>query len=212
MTPVPFRTLSALVFLLLADPAAAQVAGEPGQEAGRLPEGWHARFDQADAGLDEVIFRAHDSLYRVVHGPAAIYYRLTSVGSGSFEVSASFVQEAELPHPEGYGLFIGGSDLAGEDQRYTYFLIRQDGRFMVRRRSGDRLATVIDWTVHPSIRAGTAPNSLAVVAERDTIRFLANGTEMTALPRSTLYAEGLVGFRVNHRLTLTIRAFEVRPH
>src|SRR6266851_4294789 len=52
-------------------------------------------------------------------------------------VVATFTQTKAPRHPEGYGLLFGGRDLAGAAQRYTYFLVRGDGTFLVKRRNGD---------------------------------------------------------------------------
>ena len=32
-------------------------------------------------------------------------------------------------HDVAYGLFVGGQDLDNDKQRYTYFVIRQDGKY-----------------------------------------------------------------------------------
>jgi hypothetical protein len=207
------RTLcaSVLALLLVAAPTTAQTHAGDRLQSGRLPTGWTLRLDRADAAPDEVLFRYHDGTYRVAHGPAGIYYNPSLIAVGNFRAEAVFVQEHELPHPEGYGLLIGGSDLGGDDQRYTYFLVRQDGKFLVRRRAGDRISTVADWTDHAAVAAGAATNSLAVEAGADSVRFLINGTLVTAVPRAQLHVDGLVGLRVNNRLTLAVRSLTIRP-
>ena len=35
-----------------------------------------------------------------------------------------------------YGLFIGGENLEGDDQRYSYFIIRENNQFLVKQRDG----------------------------------------------------------------------------
>jgi hypothetical protein len=49
---------------------------------------------------------------------------------------ATFTQTKPSAHAEGYGLFFGGKSLEGKDQQYTYFLIRQDGSYLIKRRGG----------------------------------------------------------------------------
>jgi len=39
-------------------------------------------------------------------------------------LSATFTADRDPRHPEGYGLFVGGSHLANAQNRYTYFLVR----------------------------------------------------------------------------------------
>ena len=48
-----------------------------------------------------------------------------------------FTQMEPAAHPEAYGVFIGGSDLQAANQKYTYFVIRQDGKFLIKRRAGN---------------------------------------------------------------------------
>lgn len=53
---------------------------------------------------------------------------------------------------EGYGLIIGGRDLEGDDQVYTYFLLRNSGEFLVKGRKGSDTNLIKDRTPHDSIR------------------------------------------------------------
>ncbi len=46
-----------------------------------------------------------------------------------------------------YGLFVGGQDLEGDDQKYLYFLIRRSGEFLIKTRAGDETSVVHPWTV-----------------------------------------------------------------
>ena len=47
---------------------------------------------------------------------------------------------------------IGGSNLAGDMQTYTYFLVRNQGEYFVANREGNaRLSTVVNWTANPAI-------------------------------------------------------------
>jgi hypothetical protein len=209
MTRVTCASVIALLLVAASATAQAPAGGRP--HAGGLPAGWNLRLDRTDAAPDEVLFRYHAGTYHVAHGPAGIYYHAALLAVGNFRVEAEFVQESETPHPEGYGLLIGGSDLGGDDQRYTYFLIRQDGKFLVKRRAGDRISTVADWTEHAAITVGAAANTLAVEAGADSVRFMINGTAVAAVSRAQLHVDGLVGLRVNNRLTLSVRNLAIRP-
>src|SRR6185503_15183014 len=73
--------------------------------------------------------------WHVTMGPAAVLYREADKASGSYHVSASFTQ-SKADYPEGYGLVIGGSNLGAASQKYTYFLVREDGKFIIKRRNG----------------------------------------------------------------------------
>ena len=109
-------------------------------------------------------------------GPAGIYYRQADTKTGAYEVHGTFTQMEPSEHPEAVGLFIGGSNLAAANQKYTYFLVRQDGMFMIKRRDGATTPDVMDWTASPetadqmpmavarSSRSGKVETSSASVA------------------------------------------------
>ena len=71
---------------------------------------------------------------------------------GAYTAKASFVLNKPASHPVAYGLFIGGMDLSEDNQRYTYFVIRQDGKFLLKKRNGAQTSNVAgDWMDHPAI-------------------------------------------------------------
>jgi len=52
-------------------------------------------------------------------------------------------------HTNYYGLVFGGSDLEGPKQNYLYFLVAQDGSWLIKQRVGDVNRTM--WR-EPAIR------------------------------------------------------------
>ena len=116
-------------------------------------------------------------------------------------------------HPNAYGLFFGGSDLAGANQRYSYFVIRQGGEFLVKKRMGDETPTVIDWTAHDAINdlddQGRSRNTLSIEVGSSQVRFLVNGTEVTSQPRSAVETDGITGLRITHLLDVHIGDLEL---
>ena len=181
---------------------------------GVLPEGWKRRFDLADMKLEHLRFMNMEGGLHVTSGPPGIYYRPEMNATGAFTVKATFTQLAKGEHREGYGPFIGGADLEGDGQRYTYFLLRQDGRYLIKRRVGTNTQGVTDWTPHDAIRPfgadGKMTNELAIVADATNVRFLINGTEVGTRPRGDLDVDGIVGLRVNHQLDLHIQGFGIQ--
>ena len=109
------------------------------QGAGSLPAGWSVRLDSGATKPDGVSVVPMGGGIHFKSGPAGIYYRSADTKSGSYEVHASFNQVEPAEHPEAYGLLVGGSNLAGAAQKYTYFLVRQDGMFMISRRDGAKV-------------------------------------------------------------------------
>jgi hypothetical protein len=182
---------------------------------GVLPEGWHNRFDLADMSIENVRFLIKGSTMHVTSGPPAIYYTPAMTATGNYTVKATFTQKAEGKHREGYGPIIGGSDLAGEGQRYTYFLLRQDGKFLVKQREGSSTKGVVDWSTHDAIKSfgedGQMTNELAVTVGTDTVRFLINGVEVASRPRAEVDTDGIVGLRVNHNLDIVVEGLTIEP-
>ena len=213
------RILLPVLFALAAtNPLAAQQHQHDPDDAvadgGTLPAGWHARLDRADASMDNVKFMAMENGYHATLGPAAIFYNPADVAEGTYRAQATFTQMQAPRHPESYGLLIGGKDLEGDNQSYLYFLIRQDGKFLIKHRAGADTHTVQDWTehsaIHPSDADGKATNLLAIEADPERTRFLVNGTEVAAFEATPdMNTEGIAGLRINHNLDVQVTDFEI---
>lgn len=210
------RTLLTTGLLLAAavSPAAAQHEHHGAGGGGPLPAGWHARTDRPDQSVSDVMFMAMGGGFHVRTGPAVILWNPEHVGSGAFRATATFSLPRVPERPEAYGLFIGGTDLDGEGQKYTYLLIRHDGRFIIKHRAGAEAPTIVNWTEHAAVAkpdaSGRSTNTLTIEAGADRVRFLVNGTEVHAMERSALGAvDGIAGLRVNHGLEVMVDRFEV---
>jgi hypothetical protein len=138
------------------------------------------------------------------------------VAEGSYAVHARFTEIAVPPgHLEGYGLFIGGQDLQGDRQRYTYFLVRGDGRYIIKQRRGADAPEISNgWQSSKAVRVATVrdgdmTNDLAIAVDRGQLRFSCNGEPVAEMPVGDLSAEGVVGVRVNHNLHVRIQDFQL---
>jgi len=182
---------------------------------GTLPAGWKGRLDGGGASMAGVKMTPMGGGVHIMSGPAGIYYRPADKPTGEFAASATFTQMERAEHPEAYGIFIGGANLDGASQKYTYFLVRQDGKFLIKRRAGNDTPTVVDWTDSTAIRkpdsSGKMSNTLTVEVGREKVRFLVNGTEVTSTDTSKVDAAGIAGLRVNHNLNVHVEGFSVRP-
>ena len=118
---------------------------------------------------------------------------------------------------EGYGIVFGGVglDSAEAAQTYSYFLVRGDGSFLVKRRAGDDTPVLVDWTRHPAIARDAAdagqPQELEVQVAADSTTFLVNGAQVARLPSAALAPGGLAGLRIAHELVVEVAAFHARP-
>ena len=203
----PIALSIAAITTLAPQPATAQ---DPPEHV--YPEGWEVRFDQEGSSMDDLYLVAMPPGVHITTGPRLIAYHPDSVASGDFRIES----ETYLFDPEGrreaFGFFIGGEDLQGPDQRYTYFVLREGGQFLVKTRSGTATSVVQNWTPHPAIvsfatkpeGASTAKNVLALEADGNELRFYVNGEQVWSGPRADLATDGIFGLRVNHRLDLHV--------
>ncbi|HEX6938411.1 MAG TPA: hypothetical protein VF158_03295 [Longimicrobiales bacterium] len=208
--------LAAIALVALATPAAAQQHDHDARVTGtgELPAGWHARLDRENASLTELRFVTMGDGLHATTGPAAIFWNPATTATGEFDARATFTQTKPSRHPEAYGLFIGGSALDGPAQDYVYFLVRQDGKFLVKHRAGSETHTLVPWTAHEAVNAigddGKVTNALEMRVRDAAVHFLVNGVEVTKLDRvPMLRTDGIVGLRVNHNLDVHIGSFEV---
>jgi hypothetical protein len=199
---------------------------EPEPEVAETPEGaaentvapgdlanWDVRFDDPAGEPGAYKMTEADGGWTFVTGPtgSAVTWRPSDLWESSpFTVAAAFEQtDAPADHTEAYGLFVGGQNLQAPDQRYTYFLVRGSGDYLIKRRDGTATPTLVDWTPSPAVKriaaGGTALNTLEIRVEADTTRFFVNGTEVHALPTESVEPYGLAGLRVNHMLNVTVR-------
>lgn len=199
-------------------PAQAQHPGDADKKVaggGSLPAGWKGRLDSGDPTLAGAKVVAMGQGVHFTTGPAGIYYKSTDKPlSGVYEAKATFTQMQPAAHPEAFGLIIGGSGLDSASQKYTYFLVRQDGKFLIKRRAGADTPTIADWTDSAAIKktegSTKGVNTLAIKVEKDTVHFLVNGTEVTSADAAKVDTAGIVGLRVNHNLNLMVDNFSAR--
>jgi len=122
-------------------------------------------------------------------GPAIILYKSANEGKGPFHTLATFTQTKPTEHAEGYGLFAGGRGLDGPGQAYVYFLVRQDGSYLIKRRDGEKTSEITKgWVTEAAVK-----NSKLV--------YTADAKSMDL--------DGNVGIRVNHNLDVHVEGFDV---
>lgn len=205
---------------LLTPPLMAQSASgkedpdKPVEGGGSLPAGWSARPDKEGQAAN-IKFVTMEPGYHLTLGPATILYREKDNARGPFHTLAKFSQTKKLKHSEGYGLFMGGQSLSGKDQKYTYFLVRDDGSYLIKRREGEKTTEVSKgWTKHPAVKSdpeGKPTNLLEIDAKQNPkkIDFKVNGQTVHSTPATDISVKGIVGLRVNHNLDVHIEDFDL---
>jgi hypothetical protein len=116
---------------------------------------------------------------------------------------------------EGYGLVFGGDplDVPEPAQRYSYFLVRSDGAFLIKRREGEQVRVIRDWTAHSAIQrnddTSNETNRLRVDVGEEAVTFRVNGVEVAGVPAAALRTRGMAGVRVAHGVQLAVAGFRV---
>ena len=126
---------------------------------------------------------------------------------------AKFTLQKPSGHTNYYGLVFGGSALEGAQQAYNYFVVAQNGTFLINQRNGEATPTLQNRTPHAAIKqpdaAGTSTNTLEVRVAGDTISYVVNDQVVHTMPKGNVKTDGLVGARVNHMLDVTVKGVEV---
>ena len=200
-------SVSALA-LLLAAPLAAQA-----------PAGWQMRVDRSTNAADpddvpDVKFVTMGSGFHVTTGPAVVLWQPSNTATGAYTVKARFRLVKPSGHNNYYGLVFGGADLAGAGQNYLYFLVAQNGTFIVKHRGGEATHDVQARTANAAVArpdsTGSSVNVLEVRVAADRIDYVVNGIVVHTTPKSGMTArtEGLWGLRVNHQLEVHVDQVE----
>jgi hypothetical protein len=176
--------------------------------------GWKVRADRSTSATDpdgagKIQFMAMGKGFHAINPQAAVYWNPANTATGTYTVKGTFTLNEPSGHNNYYGLVFGGSRLEGADQTYHYFLIAQDGSFLVKRRVGDaKTDTVVAKTPHASIKKpeanGTSTNVLEVRVLADKVDYVVNGAVVGSSPKAGMTTDGIWGIRVNHLLDVTI--------
>lgn len=215
------RFPSLLLCTLIAGPVAAQEHQHDHgpspriENGGVFPAGWSVRMDEGGKPT-EVSLVSMPPGWHVVTAGSGIMYRAADAASGAYEVSARIhLFPGKGGHEEAFGLFTGGKDLAGAGQRYSYFLVRGDGTYKIKRRSGAAATDVTkDWIPSPAIvkakADGPVANLLSVLVGKDKVSFRVNGQEVYSAPAASLDTDGIAGLRINHNLSVHVETLEIK--
>src|SRR5690606_657527 len=118
-------TLAALV-LLVAVPLSAQA-----------PAGYQMRIDASTDPSDpddvpDVTFTTVGSGFQINTGPAVVAWNPANTASGTYTLRGTFTLQQPSSHRNYYGLVFGGRNLDANNQNYIYFLVAQDGSFIIK--------------------------------------------------------------------------------
>ena len=184
----------------------------------QMPKGWMLRTDRSsnasdpDApGSDKLV--ATGSGFHAIAPQAAIFWNPADTASGSYNLKGTFTLNKSTGYLEYYGLIFGGSSLEGAGQQYLYFVITDDGTWLVKRRNGASAEEVADKMSSPAIKKpnanGSCTNTLEVRVMPEKVDFVINGTVVKTLAKTGNAAktDGIYGLRINHHLDVQVEGF-----
>jgi hypothetical protein len=188
--------------------------------AAQAPEGWRVRVDRSENASDpddvsDLKVVTMGKGFRATGGPAGTFWNPMNRVTGNYTVRATFNLMKPSGHVNYYGLVFGGTDLDGAAQKYVYFLVAQNGTYIIRSRAGEQVQDVQTRTQHAAVRQpgadGRSTNTLEIRVAGNTISYVVNGTVVHTTPKSgaTATTDGLVGVRINHVLDVQVENFEV---
>jgi hypothetical protein len=194
----------------------AAVLTLPAITLAQAPAGWTLRLDRSTNASDPdktpvVKFTEMGRGFHVTTGPAAVLWNPANTASGTYTLKGTFHLMQPSGHVNYYGLVFGGSDLSVAKQSYLYFLVGQNGTFVVKHRAGDATShDVQSRTAHSAIAkpdaAGKSVNNLEIRVGADKIEYVVNGAIVHTTPKSGMSSrtDGLWGVRINHELDVHV--------
>jgi hypothetical protein len=181
----------------------------------QVPKGWMLRVDRSTSAEDPdaagtIKLVATGSGFHITTPQAAVFWNPANTATGNYTLKGTFKLMKSTGYLEYYGLIFGGSNLEGAGQEYLYFVITDDGTWLVKRRSGAATQEVSARTANAAVKKpdanGTCTNALEVRVMADKIDFVVNGTVVKTLPKSGPAAktDGIYGLRINHHLDVQV--------
>jgi hypothetical protein len=187
--------------------------------AAQAPKGFKMRVDRSTSASDPdapgtIKIMQMGPGFHVTAPQAAVIWSPDSTAKGDYTLKGTFNLMEPSNHTNYYGLVFGGSDLEGPKQNYMYFVVAQDGTWLIKHRADDATTHMItqktpsDAVKKPS-GTGSTPNALEVRVMGDKIDYVVNGTIVHSMTRGAdgPRTDGLYGVRINHMLNVHVEKF-----
>ena len=186
----------------------------------QTPQGWKQRVDRSQSATDPdaagaIKFVTQGSGFHATNPQAAVYWNPASTASGAYTLKGTFTLMKPSGHTNYYGLVFGGSALEGADQAYLYFVVAQDGTWLLKSRAGAATPIVAPKTPNDAVKkpdaSGQSVNVLEVRVGADKVDFVVNGVVVHSEAKSGALAktDGIYGIRVNHLLEVHVEELTV---
>jgi hypothetical protein len=185
----------------------------------QAPKGWKVRVDASMTATDpdasgSIKFVTMGTGFHATNPRAAVYWNPANTATGNYTLKGTFTLMKPSGHTNYYGLVFGGSDLEGAQQKYVYFVVAQDGTWLIKQRDGGNTPEIAkgpNAAVKMPDASGKSTNALEVRVTANKIDYVVNGTVVHSTPKSgaTAKTDGIYGIRINHLLEVHIDGFAV---
>ncbi|MEI9977113.1 MAG: hypothetical protein WDO73_36725 [Ignavibacteriota bacterium] len=187
----------------------------------QAPKGWKVRPDHSTSASDpdgagSIAFVTAGAGFHATNPQAAVYWNPANTATGTYTLKGTFTLLKPSGHTNYYGLVFGGSDLDGAQQKYLYFVVAQNGTWLIKSREGNEsTGTVAPKTPNEAVKkpdaSGQSTNVLEVRVGADKIDYVVNGQVVHSTPKSgaTAKTDGIYGIRVNHLLEVQVDGLSV---
>jgi hypothetical protein len=184
----------------------------------QAPKGWMVRIDRSTVTSDpdaagNLKFMLVGSTFHLVTPQSAVLWNPQNVASGNYDLKGTFKLIKSTGYYEYFGLVFGGKSLQGINQSYLYFMVNDDGTWLLKRRSGMNADELSKKTPSAWIRRtdmfGNSSNTLEVRVMDDKVAFVVNGNVVSTIQKMGPLAktDGIYGIRSNHHLELEVVGF-----
>jgi hypothetical protein len=185
--------------------------------AAQTPQGWKIRVDRSKAASDpdaagDIKFVTMGAGFHATNPQAAVYWNPANTAAGTYTLKGTFTLMKPSGHTNYYGLVFGGSALEGAEQSYLYFVVAQNGTWLIKSRAGDTTGAVSPKTPNDAVKKpdadGKSTNALEVRVAAGKVDFVVNGVVVHSEPNTGAMAktDGINGIRVNHLLEVQVDA------
>ena len=186
----------------------------------QAPQGWKARIDRSTSASDpdasgSVKFVTSGTGFHAATPQAAVFWNPANTATGNYSLKGTFTLVQPSNHTNYYGLVFGGGALDGAGQSYLYFMVAQDGTWLLKRRNGNATPEVAGPSSNVAVKrpdaSGKSTNALEVRVTADKIEYVVNGTVVTTTPKTgpTAKTDGNYGVRSNHMLEIQVDGLTV---
>ena len=188
--------------------------------------GWKGKEDAGNKqGLTvkDSKFAPEGNGFRLVTGPAGLFWSDSNTASGDYSVKATFTESRQgYTHPHPYGVFIGGQALESGAPSALYCVAYRNGTYLVRGFSGGKRFDVVAKPMPSDAVKKAASPDAEVVQEvgwnvrGDALECVVNGTTVwrgtradVTGPGKLTSTDGVAGIRVSHNSNALVTGFDL---